>query len=861
MLRGSSAYSNGNIAAKANSTAAPVGIPMGLSGKRPQSAPNGGGHRASAPLRLDILWATKPPIPFALRAVQMSEVTMQYMGSPSLIKHNKDKMVSKQLSKVSDSRKRSSRPSTAGSTKAHPTKNAWSPPPYLSIAPLTPCAAKNANPANPFPPSRGSSSATLCASTDDGAEEPVATTRPSSSSLNRSGTPDIQSTPSRTSSTSSLNIRPLSASSARSSVSHQSQLNLTTPAINQQDLKSPGVMWIAKAEESLGWAPKKTNSLAAIYEVARPAEEQDGGRERLNLSRRSLTACLNLYQESKLRFLNYQNNQIVTMEHLNQLNNLVFLDFYNNQIEVISGLNALHSLRVLMLGRNKIKTISGLEALPKLDVLDLHSNQISAIENVRHLRELRVINLEDNLLTGTIGLAPLCTLSEINLRRNQISVVRDLQQLQSLRRLSLGANRITSFEDLSDVLKSESLCELSLDGNPICREGCFHRAFVINRIRSLKILDGRRVSEEERRTANKVARKESLRLKEFERVATQRDERLRAIGNIRDRWEREMGVPRTLAGNCSVADIALVEPGWRPQPPNAPAPTGHASRASSAGPLRGAHMTASSSSSELVTIQSTETFYLELNSGSLTIYGDPASAIDRIDPLTVTKIAFHYVSIGKLGSVMPRLKRFPHLYSVSLSRNHLTRLKDVNHLALLRDIRELDIRVDMNPAVSLPFFRSYVVFRLSHLPLKSLNGSPITVTDVHDAETMFGPLRKTVAKVPSSILWRTPDTSLPLGIRLNTLATDSDSANTSATADRSYYESALRARACMPTRQSAGTTAAREDLAHALVRTMIDRGVQARVRLEQFNDLWPRLVEDACLKGLLLLDPDDGEKS
>ncbi|KAJ3163674.1 Leucine-rich repeat-containing protein 49 [Geranomyces michiganensis] len=543
------------------------------------------------------------------------------------------------------------------------------------------------------------------------------------------------------------------------------------------------------------------------------------------------------------------------MEHLNHLNNLVFLDFYNNQIETINGLNALHSLRVLMLGRNKIKTISGLDALSKLDVLDLHSNQISAIENVRHLSELRVINLEDNLLAGSISLAPLYSVAEINLRRNQISVVRDLQQLKSLRRLSLGANRVTSFEDLSEVLKSESLIEFSLDGNPICREGCFHRAFVINRIQSLKVLDGRRVSEEERRSANKVARKESERLKEFERVATQRDARLRAINGIRNRWEREMGITRTADVNDNLAEIGLAEPSLRPKPPNEPPP-----RASSAGLQRGAHAPPTSASSDLVTIQSTETFYLELNNGTLTIYGDPSTIIDRVDPTTVTKIAFHYVSITNLGAVMPRLKRFPHLFSVSLSRNHLTRLKHVNHLALLRDIRELDIRVDMNPAVSLPFFRSYVVFRLSHLPLKALNGSPITVTDVHDAEIMFGPLRKTVAKVPSSTLWRTPDTILPLGIRLNNFAVETNDANTVTNGDRCYYESAVRARACMPARPPAGMTAAKEDYVHAIVRTMLDRGVQAHVRLEQFNDLWPRLVEDACLKGLLLLESDDDVK-
>ncbi|KAI8903676.1 hypothetical protein DFJ77DRAFT_101115 [Powellomyces hirtus] len=815
MLRASSASPNKKKTSKVSSSGfSPATCPVQ---KRPQSAP----HGHSGVLRQDISWASKPPIPYTLRAVQMSEVTMQYMGSPTLFKQDSGRT----LPKFQEPRKRTaSRPSTAG--PAHSTKNAWSSSPYLFIEPLSPCAAKNANPAHQRSYSRGSSSATLCSTTnDDGTDTDSPSQRCSPHS--RIGTPDDKAPPttSRTSSStssSSLTTRPPPTLSRPSSSSDRTCSSL-------------GVMWIAKAEESLGWVPKKGHSVAAIYEVTRPAEEQEGGRERLNLSRRGLSTCLNLYQETRLRFLNYQNNQIVTMEHLNHLSNLVFLDFYNNQIEVISGLDALQSLRVLMLGRNKIKEIRGLEMLARLDVLDLHSNQICAIENLNHLRELRVLNLEDNVIRGPIHLAALVSISDMNLKRNQITAVRELCALENLRRLSLGSNEINSFEDIAAVLKSETLSELSLENNPICRDNT-HRGFIINRMRSVKILDGRRVSEEERRAAVKLARKESERLRECERVATQKDERLRAMTKIRISWEREMGIVQQgdkeeeeEDGDDPPAPDLVV-----PHPPSA-----RASRASSAGALRSSR---TGPAGDIVCMHLSDSVYAELHNGCLTIYGEPSTIIDRVDPTSITSVCFNYARVTKLGPVMAKLKRFHALQGLTFSRNHLTRLKDVNHLSLLRDVQDLDIHADQNEAVSLPFFRQYVVFRLSHLPLRSLCGKPITVADVNAAEAMFGSLRKTIARLPSSTIWRTPDIILPLGIRISSEGSD----------DQSYYENALRARAAISSRSGvSASVAVREEFVRGQVKGMMERSVQANVRLRQFNEIWPLLVEEACVKGLI----------
>lgn len=104
--------------------------------------------------------------------------------------------------------------------------------------------------------------------------------------------------------------------------------------------------------------------------------------------------CPLIEGEEKLKLLNFQYNQITSIDNLMNLPNLIFLDLYNNKITVcktivklsfsimpqkICNLEYVPSLRVLMLGKNNISKIENLESLTRLDVLDLHSN---AIENL-----------------------------------------------------------------------------------------------------------------------------------------------------------------------------------------------------------------------------------------------------------------------------------------------------------------------------------------------------------------------------------------------------------------------------------------------------------------------------------------------
>mmetsp|Transcript_19686 Transcript_19686/g.21386 ORF Transcript_19686/g.21386 Transcript_19686/m.21386 type:complete len:902 (+) Transcript_19686:58-2763(+) len=240
--------------------------------------------------------------------------------------------------------------------------------------------------------------------------------------------------------------------------------------------------------------------------IFRTPEERLRNPERLNLDRRQLEFCPILEQEHRLRLLNYQNNHITQITNLENLPNLIFLDLYNNHITSLDGpLGGMRGLRVLMAGKNRIQQISNLEGLKKLDVLDLHSNEIKAIEGLDGLSDLRVLNLAGNRISQVAHLTSLISLTELNLRRNQISSIEGLDKLPSLQRVFLSHNSVEALYNISCVFQITYLIELSMDGNPVAElDPVRYRNQIIAHIPSLKHLDLKRITDEERSLAIKA---------------------------------------------------------------------------------------------------------------------------------------------------------------------------------------------------------------------------------------------------------------------------------------------------------------------------------------------------------------------
>uniref|UniRef100_H3BHC1 Leucine rich repeat containing 49 n=1 Tax=Latimeria chalumnae TaxID=7897 RepID=H3BHC1_LATCH len=487
----------------------------------------------------------------------------------------------------------------------------------------------------------------------------------------------------------------------------------------------------------------ETSSEQEILVLHRTPEERAASFDKLNLDRRNLKVCPIIKGEEQLRLLNFQHNSISRIQNLCKLQRLIFLDLYDNQIEEVTGLSALTTLRVLMLGNNRIKKISNLENLINLDVLDLHGNQICKIENINHLTELRVLNLAKNYIVHVNNLKGLDSLAELNLRHNQIVSVRDADNLPSLQRLFLSYNNISSFEDILCLAESSSISEVTLDGNPVAQESWYRQTFLRLMVQ-LQQLDMKKITEEERRMASVLARKEQEKKREIHKQAVQKEKRRLAIINIARQWEIQQNRVAVNASDqtyCKDDNITIQKP----------------YQVNGAGEdffpeeIRSSDMVLSNAVQGLCIVDSHLT---ELEGDILHLYG--AGALESVDrnwsvqtAAAVTTVSFMFIDFDEIVPVLPKLKiKFPNVSHLKFEETNLHVLKQFNAVAQVRRLDQLTINPQGNRVVKFTLWKYYVIFRLYHLGLQKINETEVTPNDLVMAERLFGIL----AQVASSEL-------------------------------------------------------------------------------------------------------------
>ena len=537
--------------------------------------------------------------------------------------------------------------------------------------------------------------------------------------------------------------------------------------------------------------------------MMRTDAERKANAERLNLDRRRLTACPVLQGEEKLRLLNMQNNSIARIDNLTGLPNLIFLDLYNNEIGAIENLHDVPTLRVLMLGKNGVSRIENLDRLPKLDVLDLHSNQLTRIENLGALRDLRVLNLAGNQIRIVDQLHQLSSLTELNLRRNRIESVTGLEGLRNLQRLFLSSNAIARFNDVGCIFNMPQLTELALDGNPLA-QAPLYKTTLLDQLPSLRHLDLKRVSDEDRRVASLVA--------------------------------QQGGNPASPAASSVRASSAEPQPQPQPEPeappaadvaPPPPRPTTASRRAAAAiaaasGSASIASAPRQAASQARASSPPPHKSFSELENGGdrLCVYGN---GLDRVDKYTrISSILLKYTSFTKLqGSVIVRLSRLEHLQDVTLSTNNMGTLAQVNELGLLMHLRELTI--EDNPVVNVVLFRPFTIFRFS--TLRTLNGEPVTSAERREAERIFHPLdRLAVTVLPTG----DPAHLAVMNKRLSEYMIG-------AYADRN--ESRTSQSGLLRVRKIA-------ESARSFVDSVVSQTVEQDARVQRLADIWPTLVAE-----------------
>eukprot|EP00474_Spongospora_subterranea_P011270 CRZ11728.1 hypothetical protein [Spongospora subterranea] len=450
--------------------------------------------------------------------------------------------------------------------------------------------------------------------------------------------------------------------------------------------------------------------------VFRYSAARETNPERLNLNKRGLSMCPILQDEGRLRLLNMENNSITQITNLYTLPNLIFLDLYNNQISHISGLECLTTLRVLMLGKNMIKKIENLSTLHKLDVLDLHSNEIEDISGLDSLRDLRVLNLAGNAIKHVVNVSRLSSLTELNLRKNQIqSLDSDLLSLPSLSRIFLSHNRIASFSSVEPLIGVSALSELSLDGNPVADE-LNYRQMTLNQLLLLKVLDGRRIGQDERKAVmtTRLLRSSQHSQCRIELIQSDAMLSLPVSENVPAMSvSRQAAVASAPSGRLDAIQSVIM--GWTNR---------------------------SRQDSQTCILP---TYHEFLNKKTeLYLYGPCLDVLVSGRYLGLLSVSFHYIDFNEIASYfMPIRDSIPQLKRFSFQENDIHTYYQIDTLSVFYGLCEMEIL--SNPLNdSLPDYRMYLIFRVPSL--QHINSVAVDADERSKALLLFEPLKQ---------LWKT----------------------------------------------------------------------------------------------------------
>ncbi|KAF6026022.1 CNTRL [Bugula neritina] len=156
------------------------------------------------------------------------------------------------------------------------------------------------------------------------------------------------------------------------------------------------------------------------------------------------------------------------------------------------------------LSGKKIRVIENLDKLKRLHTLNLAHNSIERLERLESLQKLKDLDVSHNHITKIEGLEKLSNLITLNLEGNQIETIPlwIAKKLKSLRNLRLASNSIESLQEVRKLRGLANLTFFSIAHNPLC-DLPHYRLYIIFHLQSLDVLDGRRITSEERMEANR----------------------------------------------------------------------------------------------------------------------------------------------------------------------------------------------------------------------------------------------------------------------------------------------------------------------------------------------------------------------
>jgi hypothetical protein len=461
--------------------------------------------------------------------------------------------------------------------------------------------------------------------------------------------------------------------------------------------------------------------------------------------------------------------------------------------------------------------------------INLNRKNLYSCVHISGEERVRLLNYQNNFISRIECLSNFRNLIFLDFFNNNIERIQGLDNLNSLRVLMLGRNKITKIEGLSFISKLDVLdlhdneiteIDISFEKNPISVVPLY-RPTVIFKFRYIKILDGHRVSEEEKRLSYKITKKEEEKRKENERITQKNEEKKKSINNIQEIWKHKMRIIHTNSGDNGVVDLKCLKnsisvPLDQNNKNNSSGDsnsnnnlkkniTGSAtstsrsllnlsdstihysssslfnSRDSLVSPKtlssknsylnlnkninnKGRNIM-NSSNQKLISandMNNTLTSYIEQDKDEIRLYGDINVNFDKLDVSGIKTISFHYVHINSIIDIMDKLKKFTDLRKLIFSNNDFSSFNQLHSFSILRNIEEIDILSYDNPIVKYDNLVYYILYRLKHLPLKIVCNKKITEADYENAELMFAGLQKVILKIPTNIIYHTSDLTLPI---------------------------------------------------------------------------------------------------
>jgi len=423
--------------------------------------------------------------------------------------------------------------------------------------------------------------------------------------------------------------------------------------------------------------------------------------ERLDLDGRNLEEVPKLsaaYHEA-LKLFNLQHNMIISLRGIEPLRQLVFLDLYDNRIMDMRALSQLLNLRVLMLGKNYVKKIDGLANLERLDVLDLHANLLTSTRGLEHQVNLRTLNVAGNQLKK-LEIDQLVSLVELNARRNQIERVPRFHS-EYLARVYLSYNSLAKWDDAWCLGDVGDLSELTLDGNLLASKSNYRQTTVVSCVR-LKSLDGKRVTEEERRAAGSQLKREIEKRKQEERNQIRSERRKLAISNAARLWRSEHGeiVMASMDSKSVVGE-----------------------------------------NKDAVVLAAGDSHLIEQCGETIRLFGDAIGHLENVKlgnnaSGQITALSLRYCPGRALVEALGRLKsKFANLKDITFGEASLTKLTDFERLVGCGGIERVNIDC-ANPVTKLQFWKDYIIARCPSLI--AINNVPVIPSDVARARAIFG---------------------------------------------------------------------------------------------------------------------------